>query len=287
MNLQLPIALRALLFGCLALLFALGPLYFAAHAQTATATLTGTVTDPNGAIIPGTLVTVLNQETAFERETITNQEGYFTVSLLPPGAYTVRAQHDGFMVIQIDKVVLNVGDQKSIPIQLKTGDIKETVNITGEAPLINESPAVATVVDRQFVANMPLNGRSFQSLITLTPGVVVTPNTTGNAGGQFSVNGQRATANGFIVDGVSANFGAEPANFGSPNISGNLPGLTTFGTAQSLVSVDALQEFKVQTSTYAAEYGRQPGGQISIVTRSGTNQFHGTAFDYLRNDVLD
>ncbi len=169
---------------------------------------------------------------------------------------------------------------------MKVGDVSETVNVTGEEPLINESPAVGTIVDRQFVANIPLNGRSFQSLITLTPGVVTVPSNT-NQSGQFSVNGQRSSANSFMVDGVSANFGAQPLAFGQTSASGNLPGLTTFGTTQSLTSVDALQEFKVQTSTYAAEYGRQPGGQVSIITRSGTNQFHGSIFDYLRNDVFD
>src|SRR5207249_3366372 len=117
-----------------------------------------------------------------------------------------------------------------------------------DAPLIEESPAVGTVVDRQFAANIPLNGRSFQSLLTLTPGVVVVPPNGGttNSSGQFSVSGQRASANNFTVDGVSANFAAAPGNFGLSNTSGNLPGLTALGTTQSLVSVDALQEFKVQ-----------------------------------------
>src|SRR5207253_3096431 len=132
-------------------------------------------------------------------------------------------------------------------------------------------------VDRQFVENIPLNGRSFQSLITLTPGVVVVPVLGGvtNSGGQFSVNGQRSSANSFSVDGVSANFGSTGAVTPGPQTGGNLPGLTAFGTTQSLASVDALEEFKVQTSSYAAEFGRQPGGQISIATRAGTKQFHG------------
>jgi hypothetical protein len=257
-----------------------------AVAQSATATLSGTVEDEQGAVVPSATVTIINNATLLKRDAITNGEGSFTVPLLQPGTYTVRAQHDGFRIAQIDNLVLNVGDQKALRIPLQTGDVKETVNITGEAPLISESPAVGTVVDRQFAANIPLNGRSFQSLINLTPGIVTVPaSTNANTAGQFSVNGQRASANNFSVDGVSANFGAGIGV--GPQTEGNLPGLTAFGTTQSLVSVDALEEFKVLTSTYAAEYGRQPGGQISIITRSGTNSFHGSVFDYVRNDVFD
>jgi hypothetical protein len=256
----------------------------AAHAQSATATLSGTIADTNGASIPGVQVTIENTGTTLKRQTSTNDEGSFTLPLLPPGKYVVTARRNGFAPVQINDVVLNVGDQKTLRIELKAGDVKAEVQVVNEAPLINESPAVGTVVDRQFVENLPLNGRSFQSLISLTPGVVITPTTNG---GQFSVNGQRASANAFMVDGVSANFGAVPNALPSAHTSGNLPGLTTSGTTQSLVSVDALEQFGVQTSTYSAAYGRQPGGQISIVTRSGTNDFHGSVFDYVRNDAFD
>ncbi|HWW86003.1 MAG TPA: hypothetical protein VNZ26_20545 [Vicinamibacterales bacterium] len=154
---------------------------------------------------------------------------------------------------------------------------------------VNTSPAVGTVVDQHLVETVPLNGRSFQSLLLLIPGIVMAPadGFPANTAGQFSINGQRATANSFTLDGTSANFYAQPGFFGSSGTVGNLPALTTSGTTQGLVSVDALQELKAQTSTYAAEYGRQPGGQISIVTRSGTNQFHGSLFDYVRNDAFD
>ncbi|MGB9407516.1 MAG: TonB-dependent receptor, partial [Terracidiphilus sp.] len=146
--------------------------------------------------------------------------------------------------------------------------------------------SVSTVVDRQFAENLPMNGRSFQSLIQLTPGVVLTA-TNGVDTGQFSVNGQRANANNWMVDGVSANIGINASGIAGSGIAGTLGSTSVFGGTNSLVSVDALQEFRIQTSTYAPEFGRQPGAQISIVTRSGTNQFHGTAFDYLRNDALD
>ena len=145
---------------------------------------------------------------------------------------------------------------------------------------------MSTVVDRQFAENLPMNGRSFQTLIELTPGVVLTSSNLAD-NGQFSVNGQRAASNYWMVDGVSANIGTS-AGFNPGNaMAGTVGSFSAVGGTNSLVSVDALQEFRIQTSTYAPEFGRTPGGQISIVTRSGTNQLHGTLFDYLRNDILD
>ena len=257
--------------------------------QSATAILSGTVEDQNGAVVPGVSITVQNRSTSFERQVETNDSGSFTFPLLPPGTYAVTARRDGFTPVEVQNVVLNVGDQKALQIQLKAGDINAEVQVISEAPLINESPAVATVVDRQFVGRLPLNGRSFQSLILLTPGVVVA-SVSNDQPGQFSVNGQRATANYFTVDGVSANIGVS-ANTATQNVTqnaaGTLPGLSAFGSTNTLVSIDALEEFKIQTSTYAAEFGRQPGGQVQLVTRSGGNQFHGTAFYYLRNEAFD
>jgi len=261
------------------------------HAQSATATLSGTVEDQNGAIIPGVNITVQNKATSLERQTTTNDSGGFTVPLLPPGDYTVTARRDGFSPVEVRNVVLNVGDQKALNIQLKAGDVNATVTVDSTAETVRTDGSVGTVVDRQFVANIPLNGRSLQSLISLTPGVVFTPASTYNGGGQFSVNGQRGNANAFFVDGVSANYGVSTrGSTGSPvgqSGSGSLPGLSALGGTNSLISIDALQEFKIQTSSFAPEFGRTPGGQISLITRSGSNDFHGTVFDYLRNDVLD
>ena len=157
------------------------------------------------------------------------------------------------------------------------------------APLVNTEPAtVSTVVDRTFVENLPLNGRSFQTLIMLAPGVVLTA-TAFDDQGQFSVNGQRADANYFTVDGVSANFGV--TGYGplvQSRWGARCAALSAAGGTNSLVSVDAMQEFRIQTSSFAPEFGRlSPGGQISIATRSGTNSFHGALFEYFRNDVLD
>jgi hypothetical protein len=257
-------------------------------AQSPSATLIGTVTDQDDAVIPGVNIAVISIAQGFQRSAVTNGEGTFIVPLLPAGNYTVKAEREGFSPAEARDVILNVNDRVALRIQLKVGNLNsQTVDVLDTPTLIDESPAVGTTVDRQFVANLPLNGRSFQSLIALTPGVVLVPGSSVNNVGQFSVNGQRANANYFTVDGVSANTGNGVGAVPGQATSGTLPGLTTFGGTNSLVSVEAMQEFQVQTSTYSAEYGRSPGGQISIVTRSGSNEFHGTVFDYLRNDKLD
>src|SRR5260370_39116546 len=161
-----------------------------AVAQSATATLSGTVEDQKGAVIPGASITVENVNTSLRRQTTTNGEGYFTVPLLPPSTYTVRVDGQGFSPAQINNVVLNVGDQKALQIQLKAGNINEAVTIQEGAPLLNtESAAVSTVVDRNFAENLPMNGRSFKTLIQLTPGGVVTPTDFFDFG-TFSVTGQ-------------------------------------------------------------------------------------------------
>ena len=158
----------------------------------------------------------------------------------------------------------------------------------GSAPLVNAADAsVSTVIGNRFVANLPLNGRSFGSLIRLAPGVNLTP-TSSFEQGQFSVNGQHPDSNYFTVDGVSANVGAGGnGNRLGQSGAGQLPSLSALGGMSNLVSLDALEEFRIQTSTFAPEYGRTPGAQVSVVTKSGTNTFHGTAFEYLRNDKLD
>jgi carboxypeptidase family protein/TonB-dependent receptor-like protein len=256
-------------------------------AQSSTATLSGTVEDQNGAAIPAVTISLENVGTRIRREAATNENGYFTVPLLPPGEYTIMARATGFATVQIPNVVFNVGDQKSLQIAMKVGGVNAAIEVKLDETLVETSPAVGTVVDRQFVANLPLNGRSFQNLITLVPGVILVPSSQAGNMGQFSINGQRANANYFTVDGASANTGNGLNTIPGAATSGTLPGITTFGGTNSLVSVDALQEFQIQTSTYAAEYGRAPGGQISLVTRSGANDFHGSVFDYVRNDKFD
>jgi hypothetical protein len=258
--------------------------------QAATATLTGTVIDEKGAVIPGASVTIVNVNTQASRQATTSGEGYFVFPLLQPSNYKVSVEGQGFSPVQINDVVLNVGDQKSLQIQLKAGDINAQVTVNSDAETIRTDGGVGTVVNRQFVANMPLNGRSLQALIQLTPGVIITPIGTGSAtgGGQFSVNGQRVNANYWMVDGVGANTGVN-AVVGFPKAagSGQSPSTTALGGTNSLVSLDALQEFRIETSSYAPEFGRTPGGQISLLSRSGTNGFHGSASYYFRNEALD
>lgn len=163
----------------------------------------------------------------------------------------------------------------------------ESVTVSdGSAVLARVDATVSTVINRQFVENLPMNGRSLQSLIALTPGVVMTKATFGEQG-QFSVNGQRANANYFTLDGVSANIGVSAGLTLVQSASGSLPGLGATGGTNTLVSVEALEEFRVQTSSYPAEYGRMPGAQVTMLTRSGTNRLHGSLFDFFRNDVLD
>jgi Carboxypeptidase regulatory-like domain/TonB dependent receptor-like, beta-barrel len=252
-----------------------------------TATLTGRVTDSNAAAIVGAKVDANNIDTNLTFSTVTNNEGLFVIPNLPPGRYRIFVQKDGFTTIIRSNVILHVQDIISLGFSMQPGSIIQSMTIEGGAPLIQkESATVGTVVDRQFVENLPLNGRSFQSLIALTPGVVLTKTSVGEQG-QFSVNGQRANANYFIVDGVSANAAVSAGVSLDQSAGGALPAFGASGGTNSLVSVDAMQEFKIQTSTFAPEFGRTPGAQVSIVTRSGTNEFHGTLFEYFRNDVLD
>jgi len=256
-------------------------------AQSTDATLMGRVLDPGKATVPGASVEATNVDTNVSYKGTTDSEGRFTISDLPPGNYRISVAKPGFKSLVKPDVFLHVQDVIALNFDLPLGSVSEVVTVEGGAPLINtESAAVSTVVDRQFAENLPMNGRSFQTLIELTPGVVVTPSSlTDN--GQFSVNGQRAAANYWMVDGVSANVGIGTSTFAANGLAGANAAFSALGGTNSLVSVDAMQEFRIQTSTFAPEFGRTPGGQISIATRSGTNQFHGTVFDYLRNDLFD
>ncbi len=257
-------------------------------AQSPNATVAGRVLDPSSAVVSDAKVNIINLYTNIHYTGQTNHEGSFVIPNLPPGPYRIEVSKSGFKTAVREDVVLRVQDVIALNFTLPIGSVTESVTVTGGAPLVNtQDAAVSTVVDRQFAENLPLNGRSFQALIQLTPGVVLVPGSSGYDSGQFSINGQRATSNYWMVDGVSANVGIN--TFGQPGngFSGALGSFGVQGGTNSLVSVDALQEFRIQTSTYAPEFGRTPGGQISIVTRSGANQFHGTVFDYLRNDALD
>jgi hypothetical protein len=255
-------------------------------AQSTNATVTGFVTDPTKAVVVGAKVDVINMDTNIRYTATTNQAGSYTASNLPPGPYRIEVQKPGFKTVVKSDLVLHVQDTAAINFEMAVGSVSETVTVQAGGLVIDtQDAAVSTVIDRQFAENLPMNGRSFQTLIELAPGVVVTPSNIEDAG-QFSVNGQRPSSNYWMVDGVSANIGVSPFNPGN-GLAGSVGSFGVLGGTNSLVSVDAMQEFRIQTSTFAPEFGRTPGAQISIVTRSGTNQFHGTAFDYFRNDALD
>jgi hypothetical protein len=259
-------------------------------AQTTTATLSGTVVDKAGAVLPNVKITVLNTATAAKREVSTNPQGDFSVALLPPGKYSLRAVREGFARIEIPNITLNTNDERRLLVNLKVGAVSETVTVDGSTLGYESSGAVATVVDSNFVDQLPLKGRSFQSLLLMTPGVV-SGGTAGKEAGQLSVNGLRTNANYWTIDGVSANTGVASTGQASQNVNqastGAIPGFNAFGGTNGLISVDALQEFKVQTASYSAEFGRQPGGQVQLTTRSGSNQYRGVLYDYLRNDIFE
>ena len=254
--------------------------------QSPNANINGLVSDPTNAAVANAEIVAANDVTSVQYTTKTNSEGMYVLPNLPPGPYRVQVSKIGFKTLIKPEIVLNVQDSLSINFTLLVGAFHEIVTVQGGAPLVNtESATVSTVVDQQFAENLPMNGRSFQTLIYLTPGVVVVP-PNGADNGQFTVNGQRASSNYWMVDGVSANIGVG-TGYGGNGLGGTIGSFSTSGGTNGLVSIDAMQEFRIQTSSFAPEFGRTPGGQISIVTRSGTNRYHGTVFDYLRNDALD
>jgi len=269
-----------LLITCLAL-------SIGGFAQTELAHVSGRVTDQSGAVVVDTDVEIKNVDTNLSATLKTNRDGLYTFPSLRPGHYVLSARKTGFKTVTITEFTLNAQDRSTRDIVLQVGSASENITVSAEALNINTTDAtVSTVVDRQFAENLPLNGRSFQSLIELTPGVVPAANN-GTETGQFNINGQRADANYWTVDGVSANIGVTAAGYVGQGVAGALGATNVFGGTNGLVSVDALEEFRIQTSTYAPEFGRTPGGQISVATRSGTSQFHGSLFEYFRNDALD
>jgi len=260
-----------------------------APGQSPNGTVSGIVLDPSGGVIAGADVLIVNDATAVQYPGKTNSEGYYAVPNIPPGTYRIQVSNSGFKTIIKPDIVVHVQDALAINFTLPIGAASEIVTVEGGAPLINtENAAVSTVIDRQFVENLPLNGRSFNTLLQLTPGVVIAQQPpSGVAPGQFSIAGQRTDANNFTVDGVSANFGASSVAASGQSGTGTAQAFSALGGTSSLVSVDALQEFRIETSSFSPEFGRSPGGQVMLTTRSGTNEFHGTAFEYFRNTAMD
>jgi hypothetical protein len=272
---------------CLAALVCAVLLALPLVAQSPNGTINGLVLDPAGRAIAGADIVIVNDVTAVKYFSKTNGEGIYVVPNLPPGPYRLQVSKIGFKTLVKPDIVLNVQDAISISFTLPIGAASETLTVEGGAPLVNTQDAsVSTVVDRKFVEGLPMNGRSFNTLLQLTPGVVIAPST-GTSPGQFSIAGQRTDANNFVVDGVSANFGVAALPTLGASGTGTAQSLSALGGTSSLVSVEDLQEFRIATSSFSAESGRNPGGQVILTTRSGTNDIHFGVYEFFRNEAMD
>ncbi len=251
-----------------------------ARAQ-ATGTLTGLLSDPSGSPLPGVTIDVTNDETAQTRAVVTGTDGFYNVPLLTPGSYQIKASLGGFKTGVRDHVTVAVETTTRIDIQLELGQFTEIDVVEASVPLVEHANStLGVVIDQEKIVDLPLNGRNFTQLGTLTPGVVAppaslggqtgdaTPGGFGNTTGGYNVNGMRNQSNNFLLDGASNN--------------------DTFNTGFVLrPPPDAIQEFKILTHSYTAEYGRNAGSVTNVVTRSGTNVFHGAGWEFLRNDAMD
>jgi len=259
---------RAVLTIALIMMSALPP---ALLSQSFRGTILGTVRDSSGAVLPAVAITVTNSGTNQSRTAVTNETGDWVVPELIVGEYSVTVELPGFKKEKLDKLRLQVDARLRVDVKMEVGQISETIEVTGETPLVaTDTSTVGTVINNDQVVGLPLNGRGFLALNLLVPGAV--PGTFGSQlstqGGAISVNGMREAGNNFLLDGVDNNDLA----------------INLFSVSPS---VDAIQEFKVQSSTYSAEYGKQAGAQINVTTKSGTNEIHGTLWEFLRNNKLD
>ena len=279
------ISVKALLLAML-LMAALLP--NSAFGQSDSASVSGRVTDQQNAVIPEVEVEIRNTDTGVTYTTKANGDGFYSFPNLPPGNYLMNVRKEQFRTVSVTGMTLHVQDNVSRNFVLQVGSSAISVTVEANGLNVNTNDAsVSTVIDRQFVENLPLNGRSFNTLLQLTPGVVIAPTTGAVATGQFSIAGQRTDSNNFTIDGVSGNFGVTPGFLPAQSGTGTSQAFSALGGTSSLVSVEALQEFRVVTSSFSPEFGRSPGGQILVTTRSGTNDFHGGVYEYFRNDIFD
>ncbi len=253
-----------------------------AHAQ-ASSSISGMVADPSGAPVPAVHVSARNLETGAARNVTTNDTGRFEILSLPVGRYEIKATKPGFADSLRTRIELALGQEASIDFHLQVGSLSSEITVTSDAPMITTSTRdISGLVGEQQVKELPLNGRSYDLLLPLNPGIVnFTSQKTGGTGisnsstaNNFAVSGNRPQQNLFLLNGIEYTGAAE---------NNMQPG----GTSGMLLGVDAVREFNVQRDSYSAEFGKRPGGQVLIATRSGSNQWHGSAFEFLRNNVLD
>src|SRR5882762_6078903 len=254
-----------------------------AYAQVSGASLAGTVTDSSGAVIPNAEVSITNSATGVTRTVTSGSAGLYTAPNLLPGIYDIRITAPGFST-QVQKgITLTVGAQQALDIKMQVGQVSQTVEVTTEAPTVElTSSTISAVVNATTVRELPLNGRSWTDLATLQPGVnsiQTQPDFTAGPdrgkrgfGNQLTIDGARPQQNNYRLDGISTNDYDNAA-----------PGSVLGGD----LGVDAIQEFSVLTSNFSADYGRTAGGVVNAITRSGTNQIHGSVYEFLRNDALD
>lgn len=258
----------------------------AALAQVDTSQVLGRVIAPTGMMVAKARVELKSLDQGNTRVVFTEESGLFVFPNVHPGNYQLTVSAPAFRTVLLRPLTLYTQQDLQQNFYLTPGSPLEEINLKQTGTPIATTGTVGTVVDGDLVRELPLNGRSFQTLYQLTPGVVLTHTDFANRG-QFSTNGQRSNSNGVFVDGVNANFDISPGLPLGESAGGLLPVSTAFGGTTALASIDDVQEFVVLTSSYAPEFGRFSGGQISIVTRSGTNDVHGSAYDYLRNDAFD
>jgi hypothetical protein len=256
------------------------------QAAATNGSITGVVTDNSSAVVPGATVSVSNPATNFSRQAVSDSGGEFAIRDVPPGTYNVVITHEGFKKAEYPNVLVNVGTNQQIRSTLDIGQTSETVQVTGESVAVvdTEKTEVSDVISQVQVQQLPLNQRSFTSMVTQQPGIVSLSNTSNNAGqtptsvtwaqgSQISANGQVSANMAYLIDGV--NFGN--SGFGAPGTAagGDVPG------------VEGIQEFQVLSANYSAQYGGSAGAVVSFATKSGTNNWHGSLYEYLRNDKLD
>jgi Carboxypeptidase regulatory-like domain/TonB dependent receptor len=265
----------------LLLAFALSIPFNAVFAQVDTASLTGLISDSTGAVVPGARVVVVNEGTNIASETVTTEEGYYTFPNLRPGLYTISAEKNGFQRQSRTDIKLSIEQRARLDFALGVGPVSETITVTGDSSvaLQRSDASLGNVVDSQRITTLPLLQRSWDDLISQVAGTQADPYTEQSGGtaagrtGAVNVHGVRSLMNNFILDGQDNN-----------SISENVQELST---QVARPSVDAIAEFRVITSQYSADTGRAAGGVISVTTKSGTNNFHGVAYEYLRNKVFD